>query len=814
MPDHPARTPLGQGRPPAPQERPAGPAWAAWAEELATWTMRWLVNRTDAWGQYLPLRERTDKKKARTVHGKLTLEVLGRHYRGADPGHLVGVHTTSPDNRSRCLAVELDQHGEPDEEKHRRNQAAALALYDRAVGLGFDPLLTSSDDRGGYHLRLLFDRPAPTPEVFAFGRWLVRDWRQLGLEDEPEVFPKQPRLGGKIKYGNYLRLPGRHHTRSYYSEVWTGKRWARGADAVRVILGKKGASPDRIPEEARRAATGPPEAAAAPAAGVPAGQLSQVQRRALALLGKTLRAVQGRQGDRATWTAALYLVKDFALTVEQALPVLLAWNRTSCRPPWAEADLRRKLERAEAEPGPRGRLLAGGPAAADAGAVPAAGTPFVAEVPDFVLADWDAVQPRAPAARRGRPSPVLGVVLALARAEVVRQRCSRVYLPDVLLGQLLWGGDRGRWPRHWRRELHRRYLRCFELRVEPGCPPPCPLHGRGDVPHRHLRLTFLEAGKDLGCLHHFRVGRKRDGDARVYAYDFGKLQSHHRDPGRASGLQARIDAARKTGQLFSVYLPAWLLAPLVLPPGPCRLLQALTRELTRKGARRPDHAQLIPGTACPLLDPRQHFVAFNGNKGRYHGAGYRLATWLRRAGYAGGDGRCNWAGARAFLRDLQVLAGPLGLVAGGYRRDQGAWEPLGRLADMTRSEAGRSWLQRCVLRVFAAEDYLAAWRRHFAEALGFTLIPGGLDQPPAAPPAGGAAPCIRSALELDAWMRQSGVTERDLARRLDVSQALVSFQRSGKRPWSPRFQARLAAHLAEDAAGQGPPAPGCNQGGP
>jgi hypothetical protein len=35
-------------------------------------------------------------------------------------------------------------------------------------------------------------------------------------------------------------------------------------------------------------------------------------------------------------------------------------------------------------------------------------------------------------------------------ATVLAQRASLVLLPDVMLGQLFWGGDSGKWPDHWR----------------------------------------------------------------------------------------------------------------------------------------------------------------------------------------------------------------------------------------------------------------------------------------------------------------------------------------------------------------------------
>lgn len=62
-------------------------------------------------------------------------------------------------------------------------------------------------------------------------------------------------------------------------------------------------------------------------------------RAALALHGP---AVQGSGGDAHTWQAAALLANDFALTDEEAWPLLVEWNAT-CTPPWVERELRAKL---------------------------------------------------------------------------------------------------------------------------------------------------------------------------------------------------------------------------------------------------------------------------------------------------------------------------------------------------------------------------------------------------------------------------------------------------------------------------------------
>ena len=81
----------------------------------------------------------------------------------------------------------------------------------------------------------------------------------------------------------------------------------------------------------------------------PAAMKTTVER-ASAYLAKMPVAVSGQGGDFATFAAAQALVKGFSLSVEEALPLLLAWNR-DCKPPWSEADLRRKLRSAASSSG-------------------------------------------------------------------------------------------------------------------------------------------------------------------------------------------------------------------------------------------------------------------------------------------------------------------------------------------------------------------------------------------------------------------------------------------------------------------------------
>src|SRR5262249_32102337 len=157
---------------------------------LAEWTWRLLVNRVDVWGHYGSNGTYT-APAGKELRGQvlLTEADVAQHFRATRRAHILGLHTTSPDNLSRWIAADIDQHGEGGNDP-AATLNAALAWYERARALGFRPLLNTSNGKGGYHLRVLFCEPIPTARAFALARWLVRDHARHGLP-AVETFPKQ-----------------------------------------------------------------------------------------------------------------------------------------------------------------------------------------------------------------------------------------------------------------------------------------------------------------------------------------------------------------------------------------------------------------------------------------------------------------------------------------------------------------------------------------------------------------------------------------------------------------------------------------------
>jgi hypothetical protein len=223
----------------AASEEIIGEEWKERSRELADWAMERLVNRRDVWGQYALLSPEQARETGRTYKAmtlpvpemrgedRVTLDKLARHFasRRLHRPQLIGLHAESQEGTSRWLGIDIDNHdldAVGADARARRNLAGALAWW-RAFGeRGYDPLLFDSSGRGGYHLWVLFAEPAPTAAVFDLVKAVATTWEANQLEEEPEVFPKQPRPGS---INAWFRLPGMHHTQPHYSRLWSGEEW-------------------------------------------------------------------------------------------------------------------------------------------------------------------------------------------------------------------------------------------------------------------------------------------------------------------------------------------------------------------------------------------------------------------------------------------------------------------------------------------------------------------------------------------------------------------------------------------------------------
>ncbi|WP_232068444.1 DNA primase family protein [Gemmata obscuriglobus] len=228
-------------------------AWRQRADDLARWAMLRIVNRTDRCGGCYIGDDGEVKRTTRPSRGAQAGFVdharLVRHFGAIDTPHVMGLHAIGPDGTGKWVGVDIDAHpGQPCDPA--ANERFALSVYAQLVELRFRPVLAESNGSGGYHLLALFADPVAGSSLFAFGRWLVRDYAQFGFGKMPETFPKQTEINESTKYGNWLRLVGRHHKRNFWPRVYDGSNWLDGARAVDHVLSLTGDPTDLIPPDA------------------------------------------------------------------------------------------------------------------------------------------------------------------------------------------------------------------------------------------------------------------------------------------------------------------------------------------------------------------------------------------------------------------------------------------------------------------------------------------------------------------------------------------------------------------------------------
>jgi hypothetical protein len=230
--------------------------WRDRADELGSWVNNNLVNRTDVWGRYLApkYRGKDQKNKAITApfareRGKIFLQEssLVKHFKAKNSGGLLGLHSASKDGTSRWFAIDIDLHDDDDLSVTKEgNYVAATAWRKRLVEMGFDPLLTDSNGKGGFHLLVVFQRAMDTRSVHKFCQRFVEDYQIRGVDRVPDIFPGS----ASSFHGSWLRLPGRHHSKNHFTRVWNDEPWAEdkiwleGHEAIDRMLDLTMAGPD------------------------------------------------------------------------------------------------------------------------------------------------------------------------------------------------------------------------------------------------------------------------------------------------------------------------------------------------------------------------------------------------------------------------------------------------------------------------------------------------------------------------------------------------------------------------------------------
>lgn len=331
--------------------------WREHAEPLAEFVLTHLPNRIDRWGAYLrPAYRQADKSKVWTAPAAarrgidfLSRGVVRQHFCARDGGDTIGLHTTSDENTSRWLGFDFDVHEEPGaavSDKKRASVETAFWWCVDALGERCSLLLEDSDGDGGRHLWTRFDAPIDTPALYVFAASIAEACKDATGE-LPETFPKQARLqlnreGGKM-LGNWLRLPGRHHTRPYWSRLALADgAWRSGADAAAVFLSWASTPADAVPPIESWPVSATPPVTTTPydprrePFGTPRSRADRIEN----LVRKVPHGTAGSQrSDRLFYLAAV-LRHDLQCHAVEALPILRAWNlgNTPPLPDWKIED--------------------------------------------------------------------------------------------------------------------------------------------------------------------------------------------------------------------------------------------------------------------------------------------------------------------------------------------------------------------------------------------------------------------------------------------------------------------------------------------
>jgi hypothetical protein len=209
--------------------------WAKHAEALADWAMARLVVRRDVYGHY-------PEGEGRTAHLPLTRDVLIRHFRGEIT---IGAHFTSPDNLCLCVAADIDAHDSDANVGVNWQCVEVIAATFEPFKL--TPVIFDSNGAGGYWVRAFFRKPIPAQAAFWFANLISSALAENGMPDV-EIFPKQAQVTIHTPYGNFMRVPGKHHKRDHWTKIrdLDRKVWLEGEAAARALIRIKGDDPAEL----------------------------------------------------------------------------------------------------------------------------------------------------------------------------------------------------------------------------------------------------------------------------------------------------------------------------------------------------------------------------------------------------------------------------------------------------------------------------------------------------------------------------------------------------------------------------------------
>jgi hypothetical protein len=426
--------------------------------------------------------------------------------------------------------------------------------------------------------------------------------------------------------------------------------------------------------------------------------------------------------------------------------------------------------------------------------------------------------------------------LFLIHAEVLRQRSSRIIVPDVAFGEVRWGGRRQLWPKNWRQEIAQVLFSLIDIRFEKlrlnishwpprlgassvllsrvedcyvlgshenRCREEC-LLSDGGVSHNHY---LIEIGYGfLGVLEHCAESTIEPA---LRSYDF------RLDDASIAG-DSPLRQAINGGAIVTISAPVAILGPAKwckISEAQRRIIQALLRERTR----RPNlmRGDKVPGVAareylrCPFLSTEEAYVSFCGN-GQRSGRGYLLVGkrgtgWLRKCGYDVPDqSRQRLRSVQRFLEDVASVQSILGLTVVGLDAKSKKWLEWSAIKSLATGSL-LSLLPTLHVRVYAAADFETRVRQFFESMGGFK--PSSAEQfhgCEIGPPLDSEAPNA----DLAERIRQAGFSQIELARQTGVKQPFISQILNGVRPCPEQLRVQLI-ELLTSRERSAPAAPNC-----
>ncbi len=211
--------------------------WSDSADALADWSLSRIFVRRDVFGK-------TGKDGKRiTGHDPVTRDLLIRHYQGSEN---IGAHLISPDNLCLCLIADVDAHD--DKADHETNWQCVNLIADTLGKYDLNPLICDSNGNGGYHVREFFKKPVASNVVAWLASTIRARLKATGLPDV-EIFPKQDEVSIQTPYGNWVRLPGKHHKREHYTRILIKGDWLDGEAAIKALIRVAGDTPAKLLSE-------------------------------------------------------------------------------------------------------------------------------------------------------------------------------------------------------------------------------------------------------------------------------------------------------------------------------------------------------------------------------------------------------------------------------------------------------------------------------------------------------------------------------------------------------------------------------------